>query len=330
MKHIYLIASYPTFEQFYKTFHQEGDSAVITLKTSYALSELLDFLHSEVPNNKIIIENYKSINLKKIRSFYNTPRKYYKKISKQIEDFIEDSPFKIHFYNDTFLIEFFIIINELKKKYDPIVCFYGNHYTPSKYNKFNIKHIIKSLILKLYYNYFNINLDIYWNGYTIEIQWKHNFKISDTVEEYYNSQLPQKIKFSGNSSNKKILYLHSPLDVFDGINHQKTYRKVSEYLTKTYKPYRYDIFFKNHPDHDYIPLEFRELLLQSTIIPSFIHPFLMDDEFDKIYTIYSTAIKSFNLKKSYLLSNLIVYSKDTSILKDYIELTLGEVVKIRN
>lgn len=318
-----------TFEPFKDIFMYDKSSVVFVLKDNYSMIQLLNDIYDLNNYNQVLLDTYFPLSIRRPNFYSSNPNRYYKKSLTQFDEFINREDVLLHFFDDSFSIEFFIIINKLLKIKNAEIHFYGNQYKISKYWKLSIKFLITKLVLTFYYRIYGLNMIFFWNGYSIQPQWKHRLTVTKIdLESNKNIVNNSTRSFVRVSNKKKLLYLHTSIDNFSFLDYSATYRNVSDFLLKKLENNDYELYFKNHPHFDYVPLEFKALLTKSALIPSYVHPTIIEDDFDEVYTIVSTAIMHFNLQKSFLLESTLVYHRTDSTLRDYLNKNFDDIKRI--
>lgn len=317
---LYFLSSYLTFEPFIRIFSYDKNSVVFLMRDNYAMKQLLDDLFDTNNYNQVLLDSYNFLNIRRPNFKKSSPNRYFEESLVRFSEFISYEQLNVHFFDDTFTLEFFIIINELLKNKNNKVFFYGNQYNISRYFKPSLKYIIIKAVSTFYFRIYGVNIVYFWNGYSIQSQWKHYLPLTETILEnnYYNYKYLART-YVLNSDKKKILYLHSSIDFSSYLDHHETHKKVSDFLLKKLENSNYELYFKNHPHFDFVPLEFRTLLTKAILVPSHLHPIIIKDEFEEIFTLSSTAIRHFDIEKSFILESMLVYNQTNSTTEDYLE-----------
>jgi len=311
-RNIHFISSYVCIKNFLKIYDNSLCNTIIVHEDKIELQKFLDTILNDKKVEFITVKRHLLINY----LFLKNKKSLKKFIIVKFRDLnLEDT---IYFYSDMFTIDYFLIINYLKKKCK--VEFVDSEPKLLIKKNLSFKFIILKIVVFILSLMYSISLKIIDTGmYTLI--WVHKLNANNN---YFSSNefnkinlFDAKLMFPNSKEEKKVLYIHQYLND-DSINYQKTIKNLIKFFISM-KDKNISVFFKNHPDNKEDISTILSVIDNDKIVPSWIPTEFIEDIFDQYYTFYSLGINEFSKNKSYSLYNFIIFYEQDSYIKKFIE-----------
>jgi len=324
---VHFCDSFPAIQKFLTIYDSSNLNVVIVNQDSIDFIQFLETAITDV-NLKIVTIPKFSYEIKRILNFvFHNPRTYYKKNIIKLWDILIASDV-IYLYHNTFRIEYFIILSNLKFFYRLNVKypkFKSEDSSRYDYNYFSpsLGNLLIGFFLECYFTSFGVKMDFWFNGHTLTPRYLENLEVKNVNFPGWD-QLRLKYGYRLDNFNEhSIVYFDDGYQGILDIYEEESFLNINQFFRRVLSNNKeITLYIKAHPytqDIKSIELITRGLENQIKIIPTYIPAELIVDEFKKYYTIESgSIIPHLSKGNCYTLYHFLKFKKEDNLMLERI------------